>query len=287
MAPAPTQVSRPAQWRQRRHAWGRRSSASLWLKLLGASAFSATYIGVPCFAMVPRVARQARGAASPASPSMKIYYGDMAFWRAECVRLCLYIGDIPFEDVRDQKRVDLKAAGKLTFGAVPVLEVDGKILSQTQAMASYVGRLTGMVPTDPWLAAKVDEAINGCTDVTTTIGSTFRLPDEEKVPTREALIKPGGRLHMHLSGLEALLQQNGCCGCVAGKSITVADLAVWRLVGWLGSGVLDGIPKDFVRSTFPELAKLCDAVEAHPKVQEWTEMTYPKAGYASKVYAKL
>merc|ERR1740129_1577390 len=132
-------------------------------------------------------------------------------------------------------------------------------------MASYVGRLTGMVPTDPWLAAKVDEAINGCTDVTSTIGGTFRLPDEEKAPARAALIEPGGRLHMHLSGLEALLEQNGRCGRVAGESITVADLAVWRLVGWLSGGVLGGIPKDFVRSTFPELSKLCEAVEAHPK----------------------
>ena len=39
--------------------------------------------------------------------SLKVYYGDMPFWRAEVVRLALFMGDVPFEDVRDQKRVDL------------------------------------------------------------------------------------------------------------------------------------------------------------------------------------
>jgi hypothetical protein len=51
--------------------------------------------------------------------SLKLYYGDMPFWRAEVIRLGLFIGEVPFEDIRDQKRDDLKAAGKLTFGAVP------------------------------------------------------------------------------------------------------------------------------------------------------------------------
>merc|ERR1719450_1538512 len=95
--------------------------------------------------------------------------------------MCLFLGDVDFEDVRDVKRDVLKAERKLTFGATPVLEVDGKILSQTQAMASYCGKLAGLYPEDPWAAAKVDEAINGCTDVTATVGRTFGLPAAAKV----------------------------------------------------------------------------------------------------------
>uniref|UniRef100_A0A7S4I056 Glutathione transferase n=1 Tax=Odontella aurita TaxID=265563 RepID=A0A7S4I056_9STRA len=211
-----------------------------------------------------------------ARPSnIKLYYGDMHFWRAECVRLGFFLGDVPFEDIRDQKRDDLKAAGKLTFGAVPVLEVDGKMLSQTQAMAVFAAKLSGIHPEDPWLAAKVDECLNGCTDVTGTIGATFRLPDTEKIPAREALIAEGGRLRMHLGGLNKLCVENGDCGYAVGNSITMADLAIWRLVGWLESGKLDGIPADFVDSTFPALAKLVSTVNANTKVQEW-KAKYPK-----------
>ena len=89
------------------------------------------------------------------------------------------------------------------------------------------------MPDDPWQCAKVDEAINGCTDVTTTIGATFRLPDDEKLPARQALIAEGGRLRMHLGGLEKLCQQNNACGYVVGDSITVGDIAIWRLCGWI------------------------------------------------------
>lgn len=200
---------------------------------------------------------------------IKFYYGDMPFWRAECIRMCLFLGGIDFEDVRDKKRDALKAEGKLTFGATPVLEVDGKMLSQTQAMAAYCSKLAGMHPDSDWGAAKVDEAINGCTDVTMTVGKTFSLPADEKVKARQELIKPEGRLSMHLGGLEKLLRENGSTGYAVGNSITVADLAIWRLIGWVGSGVIDGIPKDYVSTTFPEITKLCATVECHPKVQEW------------------
>jgi len=199
----------------------------------------------------------------------------MHFWRAECVRLCLFIGEVPFEDVRDVPRADLKASGKLTFGATPVLEVDGKILSQTQAIAAYCGRLSGLTPQDSWGAAKVDEAINGCTDCTGTLGKTFGLPAEAKVPERQKLIASDGRLTMHLGGLEKLCVENGSNGCVVGDALTVADLAIWRMVGWFSSGVVDGIPKDYVASTFPAIAKVCDAVDAHPKVKVW-KAQHPK-----------
>jgi len=189
--------------------------------------------------------------------------------------MALFLGDIPFEDVRDKKSDDLKKEGKLTFGATPVLEADGQILSQTQAMAVYAAKLAGFHPTDIWEAAKVDECLNGCTDVTTTVGSTFRLSGEEKISKREQLIVDGGRLHMHLKGLETICEKNGSCGCAVGKGLTVADLAIWRLVGWFSGGNLDGIPTDYVAKTFPSIQKVVSTVDSNKKVQEW-KAKHPK-----------
>jgi len=210
--------------------------------------------------------------AEGAPKSLRLYYGDMPFWRAEVVRLALFVGDVPFDDVRDQTRAELMAEGKLPFGAVPVLEVDGKILSQTQAIAVYCAKLAGLHPDDPWLAAKVDEALGGCTDATGTIGGTMRLPAEEKVAARQAMVAPEGRLTLHLGGLEKLAAVNGGCGHMVGTSLTVADVAVWRLAGWISSGVVDGIPADYFASTFPSLRKVCELVDAHPKVVEWKQL---------------
>jgi len=215
----------------------------------------------------------------PRPASLKVFYADMPFWRAEVVRLALFVGDVPFEDVRDQKRVDLLAAGKLPFGAIPILEADGRTLSQTQAMAVYCAKLSGIHPESAWEAAKVDECLNGCTDVTGTIGGTFRLADDQKVVERQKLIAKDGRLTMHLGGLERICADNGSCGYAVGSSLTVADLAIWRLVGWLSGGKIDGIPTSYVKSTFPAVSKVVEMVDAHPKVCEW------KAKHA-KLYAK-
>ena len=154
------------------------------------------------------------------------------------------------------------------------------MLSQTQAIAVYCAKLAGLQPEDPWDAAKVDECLNGCTDVTGTVGQTFRLPDTEKLEARAKLIAPNGRLTLHLGGLEKICQENGACGHTVGSTLTVADIAIWRLVGWLSNGVIDGIPKDYVASNFPALSAVVTTVNAHPKVVEWMAM-HPK-GYAPK-----
>merc|ERR1712039_462708 len=117
------------------------------------------------------------------------------------------MGPVPRRTQHTWGRVE--KAREAHLGAPPVMEVDGEILSQTQAMAAYCSRLTGQHPSDPWLAAKVDEAINGCTDCTIDIGNTFRLPDDQKLKARQELIAPSGRLTMHLSGLENLIVKNG------------------------------------------------------------------------------
>ena len=44
------------------------------------------------------------------------------------------------------------------FGQVPVLYVDGKPLAESAAIVAYVAKLGGLMPADPWAAAKADEA---------------------------------------------------------------------------------------------------------------------------------
>jgi glutathione S-transferase len=61
----------------------------------------------------------------------------------------------------------------------------------------------------------------------------------------------------------------------AGPHMTIADIAAWRLFGWLTSGVINHIPTELL-SPFPNLRRVCRKVEEHPKVSEWVGLTYPK-----------
>lgn len=207
-----------------------------------------------------------------APPSLKLMYLDHHYWRAECVRVALHIADIPFEDAR-MGYDEMYASGALTFGTFPALVVGGKgVLNQTQAIARYIGGLSELYPQDAFLAAKCDEAIDALTDVSNLVTATMQERDAaRKIAWREHLVAPNGRMTMLLAGIEALLKQNGArpVPYVSGGSLSVADLALWRAVGWLSSGVLDGISPRYVETAFPQLWALHVAIDNEPKVASW------------------
>lgn len=76
---------------------------------------------------------------------------------------------------------------------------------------------------------------------------------------------------MLLNGLESLLKQNGAqpVPFVSGNSLSVADLALWRAVGWISSGVIDGIPPTYIQTSFPTLWSLHCAIDRDAKVRDW------------------
>jgi hypothetical protein len=63
--------------------------------------------------------------------------------------------------------------------------------------------------------------------------------------------------------------------CGSDVGLTIADIAVWRLIGWISSGMLDGIPTTFLEN-LPNIRRVCRSVDANKKVQEWINETYPK-----------
>ena len=76
-------------------------------------------------------------------PKLKLTYFDFHGGRGEPARLALSIGGIPFEDDRVAPSDWQRRKPDTPFGALPVLEVDGQTLAESNAINSYVGKLTG------------------------------------------------------------------------------------------------------------------------------------------------
>mmetsp|Transcript_130149 Transcript_130149/g.278118 ORF Transcript_130149/g.278118 Transcript_130149/m.278118 type:complete len:253 (+) Transcript_130149:126-884(+) len=202
-------------------------------------------------------------------PAIRLWAPNTSFWRPECVRMCLCFGRVPFEDRRVSYK-ELYSSGMVVFGTYPALEVNGRSINQTHAMAAFAGKLSGFYPSDPWQAAKVDEVFAALTDATFCITKTQDMKNmESKSRLRAEMMCPGGRLHCLLSGLQSLLVQNGRIGLFAGAAVTVADLAVWRAIIWLCSGIVVGVDPEHLARSFPELVRLYRRIEALPNVQEW------------------
>ena len=205
--------------------------------------------------------------------SLTLIYPNFPFWRAEVSRLALYLGEVDFEN-RHFSREEFDAAkrdGTLPFGQVPILIVDGEIIAQTGAIARYCGKLSGLYPEDALAAAKVDQLIDGCTDVTIQISPTMRIKDPEaKVAARAAIA--ADVLPKWLGFLEALAPATSG-GFFVGETLTIADLAIWRLIAWLTSGILDGVPTS-VADACPKLLAHAERIGEMPRIRAWMESTY-------------
>lgn len=199
-------------------------------------------------------------------PKLKLTYFDFDGGRGEPARLALHVGGIAFEDHRIPGSEWPKHRDLMPFRAMPVLEADGKVLTQSNTINRYVGRLAGLYPKDDWQATVCDEVMDATEDISSRIGNTVAMDAAEKKKTREALA--ADLLPRHLETLQAKLKANGG-EYFADKRLTVADLKVFMLVRWLRSGVLDHIPKDIVERSAPLLVKHFERVAGNPKIAEY------------------
>jgi glutathione S-transferase len=174
------------------------------------------------------------------------------------------IGGVPFEDDR-VKFADWESRKPRTpFGALPMLEVDGQTVAQSNGINRYVGKLAGLYPSDAWQAALCDEAMDAVEEIATTVWSTMALPEAEKKVQRESLA--AGPLSYSLDRLQRRLVEHGGRYFTDGR-LTVADLKVFVWIRHLRSGQLDHSPVDLAERVAPRLVEHYERVKEHPVVK--------------------
>ena len=209
---------------------------------------------------------------------LKIIYFDFPFWRAEVARIPLFLADIKFEDYRIKREEFpyIKENGKMSDGTIipftqlPVLVIDGLSIAQTGAIARICGKISGFYPDDLIEAGKVDQIIDTATDINLLIRPSMREQDVSKRKLmRQELSK--NDLPKYFGYLENLLSED--CEWFADNKMTIADIALWRLMGWLKSGFLDDIPSDII-DKFEKLSRLFSAVNNNSGIKKWVSKTY-------------
>jgi prostaglandin-H2 D-isomerase / glutathione transferase len=210
---------------------------------------------------------------------IKLIYFDMPFWRAEVARLPLFLSNIEFEDFRitsDDNRY-LKEHGALRDGTsipfrqLPVLVLEGQSIAQTGAIARICGKVSGMYPEDMIEAGRVDQIIDTVTDINELLNPSMRENDPA-IKKQMRIELSNGALTQYFGYLEELLKSNNS-GWFVGNEMTIADIAVWSMLGWIAQGVLDDIPKDLSKP-FKRLTHLYNDISKQPDVREWKKMTY-------------
>lgn len=192
----------------------------------------------------------------------KLTYFDFG-GRAEPIRIVLHAAGIVFEDNRISFAQFAEMRTTTRFNSVPVMEIDGVMLTQSNALSRYVGKMAGLYPDDGMQALYCDEVLGALEDLSHYIVRTFGIDGDELKLAREKLV--AGWLTTYLNGFAELLQRGGG-QYFADQRLTIADIKMSVQVGSLCSGHLDYIPKDLVGRIAPSLVDHQERVNKHPTV---------------------
>jgi glutathione S-transferase len=156
---------------------------------------------------------------------MKLYYFDI-YGRAESIRMIAAHAKLELHNelIDGEKLGEMKAAGLLEFGQVPMLEIDGKRLVQSWSILRYLGRLHGYYPSDPEEAWKVDSTIDSCEDY---FNNYFKFQFEKDEEKKKALWENYTKfLPIWLTAIEKRLTSNESQNYIVGSKATIADFAL-------------------------------------------------------------
>jgi glutathione S-transferase len=197
---------------------------------------------------------------------LTLTYFDMHGGRGEPARLALHIGGIAFEDKRFPFSEFAEVRKSTPLKQVPTLQVDGVLVTQSDAITRYAGKLAGLYPTDAFQALLCDEVLDAVEDVNVKLGLTFGLTGDALKEARTALVD--GPLPLYLGWLQSQLQAHGG-EFFADHRLTVADLKVFVFLRGLSSGRLDHVPTDLVEKVAPLLNAHVQRIAQTPAVLQY------------------
>lgn len=193
----------------------------------------------------------------------KLTYFDIDGGRAEPIRISFHAAGIDFED----KRISFPEFGQMRsdtrFNSVPVLEIDGAQITQSNALSRYIGKMAGLYPADDLQALYCDEVLGALEDLSHYIVRTFGLEGEALQLARKELVD--GWLSIYLRGLDELLARGGG-EYFADNQLTIADLKAFVQTRSLCAGNLDHVPTDIVRRLAPGLVEHMERIGSDPRV---------------------
>ena len=139
------------------------------------------------------------------------------------------------------------------------------------AIARICGKLGGMYPEDIIEAGRVDQIIIAVENINALLSPSMREKDPvKKKAMRQELTS--NELPKYLGYLQDVFDTNNAEWFV-GSDMTTADLAVWSLLGWIASGVIDDISVEVIRP-FDGLVRLYNEINKNPRIREWKIKTY-------------
>jgi len=193
-------------------------------------------------------------------PTSLTYFDFDASRGLEC-RLALTVAGVEFEDRRLQRGDWTELKPNVPFGALPVLEVDGKVLAQSSAILRYIGQTHDMHPSDPWIAAEHDALMESVEDLRHNMPGRG-MSEEDKKSAREEFAAG------FVTQWARTVNDRIVGPFVQGDALNIVDLKLYTILRAYVGGVYDYVPGTLL-DPFPRVTALYAAVDTHPAVRAY------------------
>jgi glutathione S-transferase len=183
---------------------------------------------------------------------------------AEPIRLIFAAAGVEYEDNRIEKSQWPELKSTFEYGQLPVLEVGGKRLAQSNSIARYLARKFELAGADEWEAAKIDELV----DVLVDIRSEWRKFFMEQDAAKKEIIKQefiSAIVPKYFSKIEAAKERNGGQFLV-GQKLSWADILFVHFIDMMETTVDPDVIKNY-----PKIAELRKNVLEIPNIKAWIE----------------
>ncbi|XP_035671027.1 hematopoietic prostaglandin D synthase-like, partial [Branchiostoma floridae] len=150
---------------------------------------------------------------------------------AEIVRLVFAAAGIAYEDVRLEQDKWPELKPKTPMGQVPILEVDGTMLCQSNSIARYVAKVAGLAGKTPMEQARVDMIMDVMDDMGKKGNAVFWEKDEETKAEKKKEYEETF-LPQFFTCVNKLV---GDSGYFVGNELTLADITYFNTTNLVGN----------------------------------------------------
>jgi len=202
----------------------------------------------------------------PMATKVKLTYFKV-HGRAFVTRFALRYAKFPYEDERlefaelKERRSEKGYNEAVPIGYLPILQLNGEVVCESQSLARWAAKKSDLYPANPDEALLVDEAMELAAEI---VAKAPQDPDKEvkKAKRAEFAATVCPRYLDHLE--RRIAKRKGTF--LLGSQLTVADVAVYRMVDAFLTGDFDFVDGAAVLKPYPHLLKLHATLKAHPLV---------------------
>ncbi|NP_001165924.1 glutathione S-transferase S8 isoform X1 [Nasonia vitripennis] len=192
-------------------------------------------------------------------PSYKVTYFNIK-GLGEPIRFILSQAGVDFVDDRVESADWPKIKPTTPFGQMPVLEVDGKKINQTNAICRYLAKQYGLAGANDWENLEIDATVDTIHDLRAKIGAYYYETNAEAKAEKEKAAKE--LVPFYVERLDEQVKKNG--GYFVGGKLTWADLLFVAVLGYM-----NGIAKEDIIAKVENLKALREKVLNLPNIKAW------------------